>query len=441
MKVFLWITCLLICSELAFAQDSFIFLSNKKKVSIPFKLINNLIIIPMKINGVELNFLLDTGVEETILFSLDEKEELQLRNVEKIKLRGLGNEDSVEGLKSTNNSLSLGSIEKKNQEILIVLDEAMNFSSSLGIPVNGIIGYHFFKNDLVRINYSSKKIIVYNRSRNKIENITKGFKSFEMSIERSKPYMGGIVEIDKDTVPVKLLIDTGNSDAVWLFHKKPDKLEVPVKNFEDFLGRGFSGEVYGRKARIKRFLLGQFEFETPLVAFPDTSSIRHVKMVKNRSGSIGGEIFKRFSVVFDYKNSKLYLKKNVDFNEPFHYNMSGIELHHSGLKMIKQADNSENISLRNGIKIDLGAKEYDMKYKFELKPIYEIASIRKDSPAEKAGLKKGDILLSIDRTDSYKYTLQDINEILKSRYGKIINIEVERNNTVLKFRVQLESIL
>jgi hypothetical protein len=43
------------------------------KVKIPFQLINNLVFIPINVNGVELTFLLDSGVKETILFSLEEK--------------------------------------------------------------------------------------------------------------------------------------------------------------------------------------------------------------------------------------------------------------------------------------------------------------------------------------------------------------------------------
>jgi hypothetical protein len=42
------------------------------KVKIPFQLINNLVFIPINVNGVELTFL-DSGVKETILFSLEEK--------------------------------------------------------------------------------------------------------------------------------------------------------------------------------------------------------------------------------------------------------------------------------------------------------------------------------------------------------------------------------
>ena len=65
------------------AQNSFELINTKKAV-IPFQLINNLIFIPINVNGAELTFLLDTGVSETILFSLENKE-LKLINVEKIK--------------------------------------------------------------------------------------------------------------------------------------------------------------------------------------------------------------------------------------------------------------------------------------------------------------------------------------------------------------------
>ena len=77
-------------------------------------------------------------------------------------------------------------------------------------------------------------------------------------------------------------------------------IKVPVKNFEDYLGKGFSGDVEGKRARISKFKISEFEFNNPIVAFPDSSSMKNVKMVPGRLGSVGGEILKRFSIVFDY---------------------------------------------------------------------------------------------------------------------------------------------
>lgn len=83
----------------------------------------------------------------------------------------------------------------------------------------------------------------------------------------------------------------------------------------------------------------------------------------------------------------------------------------------------------------------DFKYKFELKPIYEIANLRKNSPAKESGLQKGDIIRTVNGKQAYKYSLQKLNSFLRSDDEKWITIEVERNKQILKFRFQLKDIL
>jgi C-terminal processing protease CtpA/Prc len=83
----------------------------------------------------------------------------------------------------------------------------------------------------------------------------------------------------------------------------------------------------------------------------------------------------------------------------------------------------------------------DFKYKFELKPIYEIANLRKNSPAKNSGLQKGDIIKTVNGMKGYKYSLQKLNLLLRSDYEKWITIEVERKSQILKFRFQLKDIL
>ena len=91
----------------AYPQSGFQIQKDKSKVVIPFKLINNLVFVSIKLNGEALTFLLDTGVEETILFSVNDDSELSLNQVEVIKLKGLGNSDAIKGYKSSNNLLAI----------------------------------------------------------------------------------------------------------------------------------------------------------------------------------------------------------------------------------------------------------------------------------------------------------------------------------------------
>ena len=122
-----------------------------------------------------MNFLLDTGVEDSILFSLDETDEVHFSQVEKIKIRGLGSNDSFEGYKSNNNKMSTNKFTDLNHVIYLVLDQNINISAQVGFPVNGIIGYHFFENNLVEINYIKKRITIYNNTNSKLNRIKKNF--------------------------------------------------------------------------------------------------------------------------------------------------------------------------------------------------------------------------------------------------------------------------
>ncbi|OMQ08792.1 PDZ domain-containing protein [[Flexibacter] sp. ATCC 35103] len=428
----------LLASLPVMSQVDFLIENHSKKVTIPFKLINNLVFIPIKVNGVELNFLLDSGVEETILFSMEDKQEVSFKNVEKIKLKGLGSEEEIEGLKSANNILETHGLKSNSQLVYIILDQSFNLSSHIGIPVNGIIGYKFFKNNIVEINYQKKRLVVHANNEETRKRLQKKFKTIPITIERSKPYIYTTAIVDTARIPAKLLIDVGNSDAFWIFEN--NKIKLPKKNFPDFLGKGFSGDIEGHRAKIDNFLIDDFNFKKPIVSFPDSSSIKNVKMVPDRIGSVGGEVLKRFTVVLDYADKKLYLKKNNKFSDPFSYNKSGITIQHNGLQWVQETVHLETVKVATSIE-ESGYNEKrdgNFRYKFSLKPIYEIVNIRKNSAAEKCGLQKGDIIVRINNNVPYKYSLQQINALLKSEEDIWINLEVERNSLILKFRFKLE---
>lgn len=419
-----------------FGQSDFLMENNATKVTIPFKLINNLVFIPIKVNGVELNFLLDSGVEETILFSMEEKQEVSFNNVEKIKLRGLGSEEEIEGLKSTKNILETHGLKSNDHMVYIILDQNFNLSSHIGIPVNGIIGHKFFRNNIVEINYQKKRIIVHAKSNKFQEKLNKKFRAIPITIERSKPYIVTTATVNNVDIQAKLLIDIGNSDAFWVFEN--NKIKLPDRNFPDFLGKGFSGDIEGHRAKIDKFSIDEFDFKKPIVSFPDSVSIRNVKMVPDRIGSVGGEILKRFTVVLDYQNKKIYLKKNSKFKEPFTYNKSGITIQHNGLQWVQETVHLETVRVANTLDELQEKSNNNFKYKFALKPVYEIVNVRKKSAAEKCGLRKGDIIVSINKIQPYKYSLEQINNLLKSEEDVWIGLEVERNSVVLKFRFKLE---
>ena len=426
-----------------FSQEGFEFVKTKKNsVKVPVKIINNLVFIPVEVNGVSLLFLLDSGVEETILFGFEDSKQINLRHIDRVNIRGLGGKEGVEGLKSSGNVLTIGGIQSKNHLLYLIIGLPFDLSSFVGITVNGIIGYTAFRNHLVEIDYHKKVVVFHKLDTGFEKKIEKEYTKVPLFIERNKPYVNVLVKIDTEEVWAKLLIDTGNSDAVWLFDRLSDKIDVPKKNFDDYLGQGLSGVIEGKRARITEFSIGNFKFDSPIVAFPDSISIRNISVKSNRLGSLGGEILKRFSVVFDYNKQQLFLKKNKLYKTSFYYNKSGIEIWRSGEQWVKKmviaqdnsivlAEDRDNVEKNNG----------NFKYKLELKPVYEVGYIRENSNAAKSGLHTADILVAIDGKEVYNYSLQEINSLLWSEDEIWIELKIQRQGKLMTFKFQMMNVL
>ena len=433
--LFFWIT-------FGSAQGIFSFPSNKKSETVKFKLSSNLIIIPVEVNGTQLSFILDSGIIKPILFNLTNNDSLEIKNVSEIELKGLGGGHTINAYRSTNNSFKIGQLENENQHLYIVIDQQINFSPWLGETVHGMIGYDFFKDFIVDINYDSKKIKLY-RPEDYVVRKCKKCETFNLEMLNDKPFINTSVVLENRLISnVKLLIDSGNSEAITLFKNSNDSILVPKKNFEDFLGFGLSGPIYGYRSRLDKFNIGKFSLENVKVAFPDSVSLKHINLVNDRNGSLGGEILRRYRVVFNYRDGKITLKKSSKFKDPFKFNMSGIELQHNSNRFVKELETINEGTYRSKAstsdEITILSSDY---YKFSLKPVFEITEIRNDSPADLAGLKKGDIIISVNGNQAYKYSLQEIMNKMNEKEGKTIRLYVERNQDIRLFVFKLEKIL
>lgn len=404
------------------------------KQTISFKLLNNLIVFPIEVNGKELNFILDSGVGATILFNLKNQDSLKLYNIEKIKLKGLGMDDAVDAILSKGNKFKLNNIVSNNQKLYVISNDNFDLSSKMGITIHGIIGYEILKDFIIKINYGTKKITFYEPEGYTYSKCKK-CETFNLQFYMLKPYMNALVKIDEGSksIPVKLLIDSGGSDSMWLFENTHPDILPPTKYFHDFLGEGLSGSIYGKRSKINSLSLGNFELINPTVSYPDSLAIAEAMNFKERNGSLGANILKRFTVIFDYYHDKITLKKGSAFKDPFRYNMSGIELVYNGKILVKENDNGAIKMENSNFKVT-----FDYNYKFVFKPTYRIEKLRKDSPAAKAGVMKGDILIKINGKYTFDLKLEEIVEKFFQKENTKIDLVVERNGKDYQYRFRLE---
>lgn len=421
------------------AQADFV-LKGDISEKIKFDFTSNLIILPVEINGVTLSFVLDTGVSKPILFNLSEGDSLDLKHTETFYLHGLGADGRLKALKSSYNTIKIGDAVSTNKDLYVVFDSTINFTPRLGVVVHGIIGYDIFKDFVVEINYNSKYLRLYKPAQFKPKT-SKKWKRIPINLYRNKPYVDAKVIINKTESDVKLLMDTGSSDALWLF-ENGDKGIMPMDDlfFDDYLGKGLSGSVYGKRSKANFFKLSDFELRNVNVAFPDSLSMDRAKLYKERSGSLGGNILKRFNIFFDYKNEEIFIKRNSYYNDPFTYNNSGIVLEHNGSMFVREQirvaeyDKYSAKNNYNAVQID-----FSINYRTLIKPAYKIVELRDSSNARKEGLMVGDILIKINGKPAYNYKIPEINSILHGETGKVVRLRVERNGVEMLFKFKLDN--
>lgn len=425
------------------AQGVFKIDGEKQSFDMDFEKVNDLVIIPVVVNGVELNFLLDTGVDSSIIFSLEEKDSLSVKNATEIKLKGWGDSEAMTAIRSTGNSIKIGKASHSDFTIYIVYDHQISLSNRLGFPVHGIIGNDFFKDFVVEFNYLKEKLTAHYTDSYTYKKCRR-CDDFDLIFSNNKPYIKAQVNINgEDDRPMIFLIDSGSGDALWIFEDPNKDIHVPENYFEDFLGFGMGGSVYGKRARVKNLKLGKFNFEAVTASFPDTIYFEGVMTFESRNGSLGSQVLKRFTSTFDYKQKRLRLKPNRTFSEPFKYNMSGIILAHDGYTVVKDFENNNSPVFEEKEDSYKGVMVYKSysKVKFKLEPQYKIVEVRPNSSAEIAGLKVDDIVENINSKPAYKYELSAINKLFSSEEGKTIRLKVNRKGVILNIQFKLKKVL
>lgn len=362
----------------------------RKKYSMSFKMVQNLIIIPLYINEKgPYNFLLDTGVGQMIITDTAFIRKYPIQNFQTIKIHGYGLGESIDAILTRDLNVRVGTTSIKRIPTAIFTEDLFDLSSYLGVHISGILGYYFFNSFQVKINYRRNTLTVYKQG--SLQKI-KGTK-IPIELRNAKPYLNLTVETAKaGKTQLNMLIDNGSSHAMILESYENTPYPLPDTVIQANLGVGINGTINGSIGRIGRVNLGEFEFKNVITAFPNFNKQMTALEGRNRNGSIGADLLKNFTTTFDYANECVYLKKNYNQPPKFDHDMSGIEVY---------------------MNTNRGRR-------------YFIGRIEKGSAAENAGLEPGDEFIAVDFRDMYSYNLHDLSELFKSRDGRHIWIEVRR---------------
>lgn len=377
----------------------------KTKVSIPIEIYNNLIIVPVILNGtLPLKFILDTGVRTAILTQKTFTDILNLTYSRKYTIAGPGGVKLVDAYVTNNVSLELPGVLGRGHALLVLGEDYLELRNYLGTEVHGILGYELFSRFIVKIDYAKKMLTLMSPAR---FNPGPSYHVIPIRIEDTKPYFTTpIVLADGTQLTAKLLVDSGASHGLMLEPTSDKRIVVPKNTVSSIIGRGLGGEITGKVGRIKTLHLGFYKLDNAIANFPDPNSyFDSLKMGgTSRNGAIGGEVLSRFTVVFDFPKELIYLKKNASFKKKFHYNLSGITIKAKGSRL----------------------------------NVFEITEVRKQSAADEAGLMQGDLITSINGVPVTSLDLNLINGFFNFKPGKKINVLIQRKGEKLRKQFTLE---
>ncbi len=379
----------------------------KKSVSFNFKLINNLIVIPVSINESDkLHFIVDTGVNTTLITELAIGDSLALQSVRDVRIQGLGEGEPIDAYHSTGNTLEFSGITGDNQEVYVLKEDIFELSSYMGMDINGIFGFNIFRDFIVEINYSRSRLTLHNPELYRYSWWKRTFwNSKPINVVNNKPYVSSSVRKEDGTVvPVRLLIDTGASHSVWLDESSHPEIEAPENSETTLLGAGLSGQVFGRKGRVDALKFGEFELNDVIVSYPDSASIASAIQVDGRNGSMGADVLNRFNVILDYGNEQITFRRNLRYLRPFRHDMSGMT-------------------------ITAPMRDF---------PLYMVSYVRPGSPAERAGIQEGDQITSVGGSSVSNFTLQELQSLFKAGDGRLVQIEISRDGERMQINLRLE---
>ena len=376
------------------------------KVTIPFEVYNNLIVINIVLNNtLPLKFVLDTGIRTTVLTEKTLTDLLNVTYSRKITIPGAGGIKLIDAFVVNDVTISIGNITGNGHALLVLETDLLQLKNYLGVNVHGILGYELFSRFVMDINYDKRVLHVYNPTTYKKK---RRYLELPITVEDTKPYLEAYFSIrDSDSVKVKFMLDTGASHSMMLDERSHDDIYVPEPNIASTLGRGLGGDITGKVARVDRMWVNNYSFENLITSFPDEETYEISQDQIKRNGTFGGGMMSRFHIIFDYVHSKLYVKKGSSFGKPFEFNLSGLIVVTKG------------VYLRE----------------------YEIDNVREGSAAEEAGLKAGDKLISVNSVLVSKLDLNQVIGMLNVKANKRLRVQVLRENQRLNFNFKLRRLI
>ncbi len=364
----------------------------------PFKqYYGGVVVIQARINNFKdtLQFLLDTG---SAGISLDTGTcimlGLKITPSDRV-VRGLGTTKNVSY--AADNTLHLPGLKVDSLDFHI--NDYELISQVYGIQIDGIIGYSLLSRYIVQVDYDKEEIFIYTPGRFRYP---RGGQLLRPNLTYI-PIVESPLRSGKQNVRNRYYFDTGAGmclllttqfakDSALLVRKKRKKV-IPTE------AQGLGGKMSMFITTVNEFRVGNYNFRNvPTYLFDD---ITNITSYPSLGGMIGNDLLRRFNITLNYARKEIYLLPNTHYRDQFDYSYTGLILY----------------LIDNRI---------------------EVTDVIKSSPAEKAGFRKGDLILAVN--NNFTNNLQIYRDLLKN-VGTRPTLLLMRDGELMLKKLPIRSIL
>jgi hypothetical protein len=371
---------------------------------IPFELqSSNHIFVQVRVNrSAPLWFIFDTGAEGTII------------NARRLRALGLSAVGDMETRGEGANSLSAGlvrdvtfrlpGVELAHQTVAAV--DMSGLEPLFGRTVDGVLGYDFIGRFVAELDYTNRRLTLYDprtftyRGRGT---------SLPIVIDSGTPHVEASLTLP-DGAPLagKFLLDTGAGAAVTLaspFVKAHNLRAAFGRTVEAPYSGGLGGESKTLLARGGALRMGDYEVARPLVAL--SAAEAGAGASPDEAGIIGGGFLHHFKVTFDYAHGRMFLEPYADKAA------AGDDEELSGISLVARGPNFGRITVNRVVA---------------------------GSPAARAGLRVGDVVVAVNDEPARTLTLSKIGAIFKHADGAV-RLTVRRGASVKQLSITPEKLI